>query len=260
MTATGDRWNPDQYARFSEERSRPFFDLLALVHPAPGGRAIDLGCGTGELTRHVHDHVGASATIGLDRSDSMLNRSEQYGGDGLTFVRGDIATFAPDEPYDVVFSNAAVQWVEDHPALFPRLAAAVKSGGQLAIQMPANHDHPSHRTAAELGAEEPFASATGGYARRTTLLAPETYAEILDNLGFTEQHVRLQVYPHHLGSRDDVIEWVKGSLLTAYREQLSPDLYAEFLDRYRQRLIPRLSEARPYFYPFKRLLIWGRKA
>jgi trans-aconitate 2-methyltransferase len=257
----GDAWNPEQYARFRDERSRPFYELLALVQPQPGMRAIDLGCGTGELTAALHRHVQARETIGLDSSPAMLAKAQAVAGSGLRFVEGEIAAFAADgagERYDLIFSNAALQWVEDHPALLRGLAARLTPGGQLAVQVPANGDHPSHLTAAEVAQEEPFRSALGGHVRHFPILAPEAYATLLDELGFEEQHVRLQVFGHHLGSRDEVVEWVKGTLLTDYQKRLTPEQYGAFLERYRERLRPRLAGTRPYFYAFKRILFWGR--
>jgi trans-aconitate 2-methyltransferase len=97
-----------------------------------------------------------------------------------------------------------------------------------------------------------------GHVRRFSNLAPEGYAALLDQLGFLDLSVRLQVYPHRLPSRSDVVEWVRGSLLTDYEKRLSPGLFTAFLDRYRQRLLPQLDDAHPFFYPFKRILIWGR--
>ena len=91
------------------------------------------------------------------------------------------------------------------------------------------------------------------------MLAPETYAAVLDRLGYVAQHVRLQVYVHHLDSRAGVVEWVKGTLLTEYERRLSPEDFARFLERYRARLLPLLEDARPYLYPFKRILMWGQR-
>ncbi|MGE5596348.1 MAG: methyltransferase domain-containing protein, partial [Hyphomicrobiales bacterium] len=143
-------WNPQQYERFRDERSQPFFDLLELVEPIPGGRAIDLGCGTGELTKVMHERVQARASIGLDNSETMLEKCSQFAGNGLTFRLGTILRFAPHSPFDLVFSNAALQWVPEHYKLFERLVAGLKPGGQLAVQVPANHDHPSHVIAHEV--------------------------------------------------------------------------------------------------------------
>ena len=252
-------WDPAQYEKFRNERSRPFLDLLALVQPRPDMRVIDLGCGTGELTQILHRRLGARATVGVDTAPSMLARSAAFEGDGLRFERRDIAAISDEGRYDLVFSNAALQWLPDHDTLLRRLTTMLADGGQLAIQMPANYDHPSHTVAVDVAREEPFRTAVDGYARESTVLPPEAYAIILDRLGYREQSVGLHVYPHHLASRDDVVEWVRGTLLTDYQQRMSPDMYARYLDRYRQRLLPLLDDARPYFYPFKRILVWASR-
>jgi len=257
-----DTWNPAQYRKFGAERARPFDDLLALVEPAPGGRAVDLGCGTGELTARLHRHLGAAATVGLDSSAAMLEKARPLEGDGLRFELGDIAAFAADAGYDVVLSNAALHWIPDHPALLARLRAALRPGGQLAVQVPANADHPSHALAFEVANEAPFAEAlrAAGDAldEATPVLAPERYAERLDELGFADQHVRLQVYGHHLARSADVVEWTKGTTLTRYQRGLAPALFDQFVARYRARLLGAIGERAPYFYTFKRLLFAAR--
>jgi trans-aconitate 2-methyltransferase len=255
-----DTWDPAQYERFERERSAPFFDLLDLVEPSPGGRVVDLGCGTGELTRSLHERTGASSTLGIDSSQAMLERSEAHAGDGLTFELGDIAEWAPSERFDVVFSNAALHWVEDHPALFARLTATLAPGGQLAVQVPANHDHASHLVAERVAAEAPFSDALGGYVRRTPVLEPEQYATLLHELGYEPQHVRLQVYLHVLPEPEAVVEWVKGTLLTDYRKRLPEDAYEQFLARYREVLVADLPDERPFPFTFKRILLRGRLA
>jgi len=252
-------WNPTQYERFRDERRQPFVDLLGLVRPRPSLRIVDLGCGTGELTRLLHDRLQAAETLGLDNSRGMLERSHAFTGNGVRFDYGDLATFTPAEPYDLIFSNAALHWAPAHNELLRRLTTFLRPSGQLAVQVPANHDHPSHIIAAAVAAEEPFRSALGGYTRTASVLSPEDYAAVLDTLGYTEQHVRLQVYVHHLPSRDDVVEWVKGTLLVDYEKRMPAALFAQFLERYRQRLLPQLTDTQPYFYPFKRILFWGQR-
>jgi len=250
-------WDPDQYERFRAERRQPFLDLMALVRARPGMRVVDFGCGTGELTQRLHRHLGAQRTLGIDSSANMLERSRTLAGPSLRFEQGDIASFTCDERFDLIFSNAALQWVPGQEKLMQRLARLLAPGGQLAVQVPANHDHPSHTVAAAVAAEEPFRSALGGYVRAKPVLEPEEYAALLDRLGFVEQHVRLQVYGHHLSSRDDVVEWVKGTLLLDYQRRMPSDLYPPFLERYRQRLLLQLEDRRPYFYAFKRILFWA---
>ena len=246
-------WNPAQYARFADERSQPFFDLLALVRPVPGGRVIDLGCGTGVLTKVLHEQTHARSTVGLDNSETMLEKSGEYAGRGLTFRLGTILRFAPRTPFSVVFSNAALQWCPDHPRLLERLWAGVAPGGQLAFQVPANHDHPSHLVAAEVAGEEPFRTQLAGYVRQVPVLAPEAYARILDDLGAVAQHVRLQVYVHHLAARDEVVEWVRGTLLTDYQQRLSADSWPRFLARYRELLLPQTTLLTPNSHEVRRL-------
>jgi trans-aconitate 2-methyltransferase len=256
---TDSRWNPEQYNRFRAERQQPLLDLLALVRPRERLRVVDLGCGTGETTRLLHDRLQAAETVGIDNSETMLAKSAGYAGGGLRFARGDIGAFDADAQYDLVFSNAALHWLPDHEALFARLARAIAPGGQLAVQMPANFDHPSHVVAAALAREAPFVAPLGGWAIDVPVLAPERYARLLHRLGFAEQHVRLQVYAHLLDAPDDVIEWVKGTLLTEYQRRLPAELWPEFLAAYRTRLLARLESTRPFFYPFKRLLMWAAR-
>lgn len=254
-----DTWNPDRYGRFAAERKQPFVDLCALVERRPGMRVVDLGCGTGTLTAELHDALDARETLGLERSARMLERSAAHARPGLRFVAGDIATFEGAGVWDLVFSNAALHWLPDHEGLFARLVEALAPGGQLAVQMPANYDHPSHRIAAEIAATEPFASALAGRERSFGTLAPERYATLLNRLGMARQSVRLQVYAHVLACRDEIVEWVRGTTLTSYETALPAELFARFLELYRERLAAELEDARPFFYPFKRVLLWASR-
>jgi trans-aconitate 2-methyltransferase len=252
-------WNPEQYGRVRDERAQPFFDLMALVQPRPGMRVVDLGCGTGELTRELHVHLDARETLGIDSSPAMLAKAAGFAGDGLRFVAGDIGAFSGEGDYDLIFSNAALQWVPDHQALLRRLTAALSEQGQLAVQVPANHDHPSHLVAAQVAAEAPFREVLAGYVRQAPVLPPEDYASLLYHLGFREQLVRLHVYAHTLESREAVVEWVRGTLLTDYEKRMPSELWPRFLERYQERLLPQLADTRPFFYPFKRVLFWGMR-
>ena len=252
-----DTWNPAQYERFRDERSQPFFDLMALVEARPAMRVVDLGCGTGELTRLLHQRLKAGETLGLDSSAAMLAKSQAFAGDGLRFEQRDIGKFTAEGEFDLIFSNAALHWLPCHEALLARLTAALKPGGQLAVQVPANDDHPTHTVAAEIARQSPFREAMKGYERHWPVLKPEAYSALLYRLGFARQQVRLQVYGHVLDARQNVIEWVKGTLLTDYEKRMPAELFAEFMRQYRERLFARLEDARPYFYPFKRILFWA---
>jgi trans-aconitate 2-methyltransferase len=257
MVDSKDKWNPAQYERFRDERSQPFFDLMALVEARPAMRVVDLGCGTGELTRLLHESLKATDTLGIDSSAAMLAKSQSFAGHGLRFEQRDISEFTARNEFDLIFSNAALHWLGDHESLLARLTAALKPQGQLAVQVPANDDHPTHVVAAELARQSPFREALHRYERHWPVLKPEAYAALLHRLGYRRQHVRLQVYGHRLDARDGVIEWVKGTLLTDYEKRMPAELFAEFMRQYRQALFERLEDTRPYFYPFKRILFWA---
>jgi trans-aconitate 2-methyltransferase len=254
-----DAWDPTRYEQFRSERLAPGLDLLSLIAPAPGARIVDLGCGTGELTRLVHERVQARETLGIDSSANMLAKAATHAGGGLRFEERDAAAFADRDAWDVVFSNALIQWLPDHPNLLARLIAALVPGGQLALQFPANFTHPSHLVAVEVAAESPFREALGGWSRDVPVLQPEAYAELLHRNGCQPQHVRLQVYGHLLPNRDAVIDWVRGTLLTDYERRMESAMYKRFLARYRERLLPRLAADEPHFFPFKRILLWARR-
>jgi trans-aconitate 2-methyltransferase len=240
-----DSWNPAQYDKFKNERSQPFFDLMDLIHGnIKNGKAIDLGCGTGELTKILHSKLQLKETVGIDNSEKMLEKAS--GVTGVTFEKRNLEAF--EGKYDLIFSNAALHWCEDHPKLFKRIRDHLNAFGQIAIQIPMNHDYPTHTIAAEVA---------GKYFRSYPLLKAEEYSKLLFDLGFSDQKVLIKVYPHVLESRDGVIEWVKGTLLTHYEKVMPADDYKKFKEAYRKKLFKVLPDEKPFFYPFKRILIWA---
>lgn len=260
-----DAWDPRQYRKFEREREQPFYDLLAMVRPAPHMRVVDLGCGTGRLTRVAHERLDALQTSGVDRSASMLNEMRRATlPAGLRFEVGSIEAFGASAAggYDLILSNAALHWVEDHETLIAGLSRALRPSGQLAFQVPAQHDGLSHVVAEELTAVEPFRAAFGGWHKPQPVLTPDAYARLFHRCGFAAQNVRLIVYPHVLASRDQVVEWMKGTLLTEFERRLpqGSDLFMQFVEEYRRRLIGRLDASQPFFFPFKRILCWGQKS
>jgi trans-aconitate 2-methyltransferase len=255
MAAT-DSWDPTQYRRFEAERDQPFHDLLALVAAVPGGTVVDLGCGDGRLTALAHQSLGAASTVGIDSSPAMLAAAPT--GDGLSFELGDIGKWAPPASYDIVLSNAALHWVPDHRAVLGRWRAALRPGGQLAVQLPANADHPSHTAVAEVADDLGLTIEPDPVA--VNVLRPEEYAAILDDLGAVEQHVRLQVFVHHLPASADIVEWVKGTTLTRVKRVTDAEGYERFLAAYGARLLEVVGDRAPYTYPFKRILFRARFA
>jgi trans-aconitate 2-methyltransferase len=278
-TPAVDAWDAKQYNRFAAERRQPFVDLCALIQIPPDAcerkcRAIDLGCGDGALTLELYERLGrewqAVELSGLDNSPRMFEAAQQQPQAGtVRFQLGDVGRFVEKAllgetaPYDLVFSNAALHWVPAHERLFAGLAEAVAPGGQLAVQMPANHAHPSQVIARKLASTEPFATALGELASSTSphsVLALEDYAGLLHRCGFAEQHVRLQVYSHELTDSTEVVEWLRGSLLTAYQQRLDSELWERFLADYRGQLAVELGTGRAYLLTYNRILLWARRA
>jgi trans-aconitate 2-methyltransferase len=135
----------------------------------------------------------------------------------------------------------------------------MRPGAQIAVQVPQNDQHPSHRLAHVVAQESPFRELLGGFVRETYALSLERYAEILYAHGLHEQTCIEKIYGHEMASTHDVPEWVKGTMLTAYLSKLDEANQAAFLAAYTERLLATLGEHQPYFYPFRRLLFWAQK-
>lgn len=253
-----DTWDPAQYERFREARERPVHDLLDLVLPAPQGRAVDLGCGTGRYTPLLHERVDAAETVGIDSSARMLEQSSEYAGDGIRFEQRDLRDLGElGGRWDVVFANAALHWIPGHDVLLPRLVSHLNPGGQLAVQVPANFGHPSHTVADAVGQEFGLDS----LGRDAGVVSPARYAEILWAAGLRDLDVTMRIYGVEMDRTDDVIEWVAGSLLTRFERALSTESYADFRTEYRRRLLAELGDpdgSSPYYFAFPRILFTGR--
>ncbi len=248
-------WNPDQYHKFQAQRSAPFDDLLKLVDVRPRLKVIDLGCGTGELTRRLADSLPESEVLGLDSSPQMLAKAESVKRPGLTFELGDQSQLASE--WDLIFSNAALQWSENHPALIRHLYGRLRQGGQLAVQIPSNHDHISHRLILETAREAPFQTILKGFVRIAPVLPIGDYAQSFFELGAENIVVFEKIYPHVLENADAVIEWISGTALVPYFERLG-DQKEAFTAVLREKMNAALPGS-PVFYPFKRTLFSAHK-
>src|SRR5579872_4410983 len=113
-------WDADQYLRFAEERTRPCRDLVARIEVATPRQVIDLGCGPGNSTQVLADRWPDAQLTGLDSSAEMIEAA-CGAAPARKWVIGDIASWnaGANSPFDVVFSNAALQWVSDHATIYP---------------------------------------------------------------------------------------------------------------------------------------------
>ncbi len=231
-------WNPDQYQRYADERSRPFFDLMGRVR-ATNPRAIaDLGCGPGNLTVSLLERWPDARVWGVDSSREMLESARTLERPGrLEFVQADLREWVAAEPLDVLVSNAALQWVPDHRRLIPHLAGLIAPGGWLAVQMPGNFDAPSHTILRDVCSSPRWAGQLAHL--NNTPRTWETlswYAETLIELGFRVDTWET-TYLHVLHGQNPVLEWVKGTALRPILAALEPKDQAAFLTDYGSRLL-----------------------
>jgi trans-aconitate 2-methyltransferase len=252
-------WDPEQYRRCADERAQPFHDLLDRLGSGPFDRAVDLGCGPGELTALAAERLSIGHITGLDNSPTMLASAAAHASHRVAFETSDIATWTSDGDHDLVLAAASLQWVPDHRNVLARWVAALAPGGRIAVQVPANSHAPTHVVAARVAEREPHRSAFGPggppadpVARN--VLRPDEYARILHDLGCVDIDVDLHVYAHVLPSTHHVVEWVKGTTLTRFRAALSAAAYDALLADYERELIDEMGNHEPCFFPFSRIL------
>jgi len=249
-------WHSGQYLKFAGERTRPASDLATRIALDAPSRVADLGCGPGNSTAVLRARWPHASISGLDNSETMIAtaRRDHPNGD---WQLGNIATWTAAPPSDIVFSNAALQWVPDHATVMPHLFAQVAPGGALAWQMPANFNATPHRLMRELGASAKWRSRFPQPPRIWLVQPPEFYYDLLAPLA-----ARLDIwhtdYLHVLEGPEAIIEWYRGSGLRPWLDALADDVEREeFIADY-QALIteafPRQSDGKVLF-PFRRMFL-----
>jgi trans-aconitate 2-methyltransferase len=204
-------WDPALYSRFSSERQRPFFELLARIRQLRPSRVVDLGCGTGALTEVLADLWPEAQITGIDRSPEMLTQAEPLVRPKLSFEHRDIESFRPTGE-DLLISNAALHWIPDHESLLLRFAKALPPGGTIAFQVPFNDDAPSHMLLRKLCHGPEWRNLLSDPKRHTHALSGVEYARMLLNHGFTVDAWETN-YVQVLQGEDAVYEWMAGTTL-----------------------------------------------
>jgi trans-aconitate 2-methyltransferase len=257
----GTRWDPRQYLKFSDHRLRPALELLDRIPLTSPTLIYDLGCGSGEVTRIIAERWPSSRVYGIDNSEEMLAQAAAGPGE-VRWINADIRKWAPDEPPDLIYSNATLHWVEEHQELFPRLVGYLKAGGCLAIQMPLSWEAPSHRLMRETLADGgPNGEALGAetlrraVARKWVEDAEAYYDLLVSRTGGLD--IWATEYLQALEGDDPVLEWVKGTGLRPILNGLGDKEREIFLEEYARRLratYPVRADGRT-IYPFRRLFI-----
>ncbi|NLH82764.1 MAG: trans-aconitate 2-methyltransferase [Phyllobacteriaceae bacterium] len=228
-------WNPALYARFADERARPIADLLARVPLDAPRTIVDLGFGAGASTAPLVARFPEARVLGLDTSPAMLEKA-RTAVPTARFALADVAAWEPEAPVDLLFSNATLQWVGDHPTLLPRLMGHLAPGGVLAVQMPDNLDEPSHASMRAVAAEPPFAEVLReAAAARAPLLSFEATHDALAPSATTVEIWRT-TYVHPLAGPEKIVEMVSSTGLKPFLDPLDAEAHALFLARYGARI------------------------
>ena len=255
-------WDPVQYAKYTDERSRPFVELVNRIGAIQPRSVVDLGCGSGELTATLGQRWPDARVVGVDNDDAMLAAAQSFTTDRISFSKGDIASWVPPSTVDVIVSNAALQWVPGHLGQLPRLVEHLNPGGWLAVQVPGNLDDPHHQAIRQIRAMPRWRERFGDLAERTHASYPaDVYLSLLSDLDMDLTVDAWETtYVHILQGENPVLEWVKGTGLRPVLSRLTPNQQIEFCDD----LAPLLRAAygsRPWGtpFPFRRVFVVANK-
>ena len=262
-------WNPQQYLKFSGERERPGFDLLAQIPDLPPGPLYELGCGTGPHARAIAARWPDRSLSAIDNSRAMLDEAAKTPS-SIRWIEADIAAWRAPQPGALIFSNATLHWLGRHDALFARLLGELLPGGVLAVQMPRNFDNPSQVLLRETAKSGPWAAtlapmfdplvATPSLLRPDPVGTPEFYYDLLSPLAKGGIDLWETEYVHQLQGENAVLEWMRGTTLRPILDALDAPLRAAFLDAYAAKLraaFPRRADGKTLLH-FRRLFLVAR--
>jgi len=252
-------WNPEIYNQFKNIRFKPFFDLADLITDEKEMKAIDLGCGTGEQTSILAEKFPQATFMGIDSSAEMLEKSKSLESERLHFRQATTEEILEsNENWDLIFSNAALQWSDNHHKLFPKLISKLNHNGQLAIQMPYQPGNILNQILFELATEEPFKTQLNNWNRPSAVLTIDEYAQILFANGIEKLNLSQKVYPIIAEDHETLFNFISGSALIPYLERLNEEQQNFFTTEFKKRTAMSFPTL-PAIYPFKRILMYGRK-
>ena len=252
-------WDPNQYLKFADHRLRPALDLLARIGAEEPGAVYDLGCGAGNVTKVLAEHWPKARVTGVDNSMAMLEKA-RAAAPRIAFVHAELAAWRAGEPAGVIYSNAALHWLEGHETLFPCLMEQLAPGGTLAIQMPRNHRAASHTSMVEAAEAGPWKAKLAGVTSIRAVHDPDAYYRILSPLAASLDIWECE-YLQVLEGPNPVVEWTKGTALRPYLDALDDVAKKGFLAAYSECIAaayPAQPDGRTLF-PFRRIFIVAQR-
>lgn len=229
-------WDASQYLKFQSQRTQPAIDLVNRIRLSNPERILDVGCGPGNSTRVLKDRFSHARVIGIDNSENMIEKAKADHPDmefRLCDVSGDLAELEGD--YDIVFSNACLQWVPNHHQLLKKLMDLLRKNGVLAVQIPYNMREPIHRILEELSASAGW-RAYFPQERVYNTLTPEEYFDILADIT-PEFDIWETTYYHVMQSHESIMDWYRGTGLRPYLDALPEEKKADFEQEVLQRVM-----------------------
>ncbi|WP_246609057.1 trans-aconitate 2-methyltransferase [Nonomuraea rhizosphaerae] len=250
-----DIWDPTTYARYADERSRPFHDLVARIGADKPDYVVDAGCGSGELTLELSRRWPEATVEGFDSSPAMITKARQL-GEG-SFAVADVTMWRPDRPVDVLVSNAVLQWVPTHRDVLEHWVDALSPGGWLAFQVPGNFDAPSHVAIRELCASPAWQERLGDFDRGSPVEDPAGYVDLLDGCRVDAWET---TYIHVLPGENAVLNWISGTALRPIFDRLDDGERKRFTNELAGKL-DEVYPAKPYGtpFPFRRIFVVAQK-
>jgi len=259
-------WDPELYNRFRRYRAEPVEHILSRLQFAADEHIIDLGCGSGENTIELARRSPRGMALGVDGSPAMIEAARKL-LDGepaglkarVSFELLNVPEFRADRAYTLIFSNATFQWIPDHRALFAACFDALRPGGKIVVQMPANETETAKMEIGRLAREAPWNTMLGGRERAFHEEPPEFYAAMLAGLGYDRIDCYHMTFHHPMDRPANVVQWYRSTGLRPFLDAIAKDRHDEFLAQLTARLNAAYGTSGAMTFDFKRLFIWGRR-
>ncbi|MFL2769398.1 MAG: methyltransferase domain-containing protein [Rhodospirillaceae bacterium] len=253
-------WDPDVYLSYQAYRARPAFDLMKQIKLDIDGNIVDLGCGPGNVTKHLKDTWPNRVVTGVDKSETMLARARDSYPE-ISWEKGDIATWTAEQPMALIFSNAALHWLSNHHQVLPRLLRSVKTGGWLAFQIPVTEESEYQKCIQATVNSRRWSNRLANVWTYKNPMDPNYYYDLLTN-DSTSIDIWMTDYHHILEGQNPVADWIMGTGLTPYLAVLNKAEQTNFISDYKQRVLaayPKHANGKTLFL-MKRIFVLAQKA
>jgi trans-aconitate 2-methyltransferase len=262
-------WDPELYNRFRDYRAEPVTMMLARLQLGARERIVDLGCGTGEHTIELARRSSEGYVLGIDSSPAMIERALKLHAAldsdlrrRLRFELADFRQFRAERDYTVVFSNAALQWVNEHRAVLSAAYRALAANGRLAVQIPANENETAQVTMRQMATAAPWRVALGEVRTPSdeNVLPATEYRQMLAEIGFAEVDCFYHTFQHPMRSPGEVVEFCRSTSLKRFLDQLAAAQQSAFVVELTRRLETAYGTRGQLTFNFRRLFLTGRRS